>query len=227
MTQRVSVRFCSILASNGVKFTERGHVAIEVSKAGEPGLPVLRFSVRDTGNGISSEQREGCSKFSQPMRRSLDALAEQARPRHLPRGCADGGQHRGGEPARVGIRPSRSRFRPSVPEMPRSTVPWIGQGSQWLRCLVVDNLPLNRKVLRNHLSSLGIEVVEADCGVSPASLGRGKRRGDGSRLLSLISAFLGWMEPPRPAYPIRFRWAGMRLLLASSYGLFQEVHGPL
>ena len=45
---------------------------------------------------------------------------------------------------------------------------------------VVDNLPLNRKVLRNHLSSLGIEVVEADCGVSALrALEEAKRRATG------------------------------------------------
>ena len=67
-------------ASNGVKFTERGHVAIEVSEAGEPGA--TGASLHRSGHGkryFSRAARTGCSKNSpKPMLRSLDALAEQA-----------------------------------------------------------------------------------------------------------------------------------------------------
>ncbi len=46
------------LISNAVKFTERGEVAVEVSKLGEkPQETVLRFEVRDTGIGIPTEKQ--------------------------------------------------------------------------------------------------------------------------------------------------------------------------
>jgi len=46
------------LLSNAVKFTERGEVALEVSKLGEnPREVVVRFEVRDTGIGIAKEKQ--------------------------------------------------------------------------------------------------------------------------------------------------------------------------
>ena len=49
------------LVSNAIKFTEKGNVAVCVAPAAEltgSGLPQLRFSVRDTGIGISPESAE-------------------------------------------------------------------------------------------------------------------------------------------------------------------------
>jgi signal transduction histidine kinase/DNA-binding response OmpR family regulator len=46
------------LLSNGIKFTEQGEVLLEVRREeGEGEVVTLRFSVRDTGVGISEEQR--------------------------------------------------------------------------------------------------------------------------------------------------------------------------
>lgn len=45
------------LVSNGLKFTERGEIAINVANAGvENGIYTLRFTVRDTGIGIPKEK---------------------------------------------------------------------------------------------------------------------------------------------------------------------------
>ena len=47
------------LLHNAVKFTERGSVSLEITRLGETGDTVhLRFSVRDTGIGIASDQLE-------------------------------------------------------------------------------------------------------------------------------------------------------------------------
>ena len=60
------------LASNAIKFTERGEVAVTVTRVPEkeePSRMVLRFAVRDTGIGISSERKQRLfSKFSQVHR---------------------------------------------------------------------------------------------------------------------------------------------------------------
>ncbi|HUH36674.1 MAG TPA: ATP-binding protein, partial [Spongiibacteraceae bacterium] len=55
------------LLSNAFKFTERGEVVLRVSLAGEQnGLPLIRFTVRDTGIGISDQvQRQLFAPFSQ------------------------------------------------------------------------------------------------------------------------------------------------------------------
>ncbi len=49
------------LVHNAVKFTERGAVTVTIEKTGEeeaPGTAVLRFSVTDTGIGLTGEQRK-------------------------------------------------------------------------------------------------------------------------------------------------------------------------
>ena len=44
------------LVGNAVKFTQRGRVSIACRAEGEPDRPVLRFSIRDTGIGMTSEE---------------------------------------------------------------------------------------------------------------------------------------------------------------------------
>ncbi len=60
------------LGSNAIKFTEKGEVTVTVTRVfakEEPEEMVLRFIVRDTGIGISSEQQQDLfSKFSQVHR---------------------------------------------------------------------------------------------------------------------------------------------------------------
>ena len=92
----------------------------------------------------------------------------------------------------------------------------------------MDNLPLNRKVLCNHLSSLGIEVVEADCGVS-ALRALEEATAAGRRVeIAILDLGLPGMDGTALALRIRSdsRWAGMKLLLASSYGLSRKFTDP-
>ncbi|MGS0756410.1 ATP-binding protein, partial [Roseateles sp. GG27B] len=55
------------LTANAIKFTERGHVALSISKVFEEGETLgLRFSLRDSGIGIAQDkQREIFAEFSQ------------------------------------------------------------------------------------------------------------------------------------------------------------------
>jgi len=53
------VRQCFInLVSNAIKFTERGHVYVNVSPEDRNNQPFIRFDVEDTGIGISADQQE-------------------------------------------------------------------------------------------------------------------------------------------------------------------------
>lgn len=45
------------LAGNAVKFTERGRVVIRIDLSAEGPGDVIRFSVSDTGIGMSEEER--------------------------------------------------------------------------------------------------------------------------------------------------------------------------
>lgn len=52
---QILINYCN----NAVKFTEHGEIAVKVSKVSEtPASIVLRFEVRDTGIGLSKEQKE-------------------------------------------------------------------------------------------------------------------------------------------------------------------------
>ena len=217
-------------ASNGVKFTERGHVAIEVSKAGEPGLPVLRFSVRDTGNGISAEQRGRLfQKFSQADASVTRRFGGTGLGLAI---CRELVALMGGSIAVESQPGLGSAFSFEVPtertEMPAPQSHGLDKDLSGCVALVVDNLPLNRKVLRNHLSSLGIEVVEADCGVS-ALRALEEATAAGRRVeIAILDLGLPGMDGAALAQRIRSdsRWAGMKLLLASSYGLSRKFTDP-
>lgn len=59
MTDPLRLRQCLLnLANNAVKFTESGHIYLNVSLVREDGLQYIRFDVEDTGVGISPEQQE-------------------------------------------------------------------------------------------------------------------------------------------------------------------------
>lgn len=58
-TDPVRLRQCLLnLANNAVKFTEQGHVYLNVSQIIEGGRPYVRFDVEDTGIGIAPEQQQ-------------------------------------------------------------------------------------------------------------------------------------------------------------------------
>ena len=217
-------------ASNGVKFTERGHVAIEVTKTGEPGLPVLRFIVRDTGVGISSDQRGRLfQKFSQADASVTRRFGGTGLGLAI---CRELVALMGGSIAVESQPGLGSAFSFEVPtertEMPAPQSRGFDKDLSGCLALVVDNLPLNRRVLCNHLSSLGIEVLEADCGVS-ALLALEEATAAGRRVeMAILDLGLPGMDGTALALRIRSdsHWASMKLLLASSYGLSRKFTDP-
>jgi len=55
----VRLRQCLInLVNNAIKFTERGHVYLKVSRENRGGEPYIRFAIEDTGIGISPDKQE-------------------------------------------------------------------------------------------------------------------------------------------------------------------------
>jgi len=63
----VRIRQCLLnLINNAIKFTETGHVILEVASIDAAGTPQIRFSVEDTGIGIAPEHQEAIfEQFSQ------------------------------------------------------------------------------------------------------------------------------------------------------------------
>ncbi|KYO52753.1 hypothetical protein AUP44_27525 [Tistrella mobilis] len=170
------------LAGNAVKFTERGHVAVTVRDLGpvageaceEADRRRLLFEVRDTGIGMSTGQTAKLfHKFAQAdasiTRRfggSGLGLAICLKLVELMKGTIS-----------VDSEPGQgSVFRFEVPldrAMPtagpaagdkaegRGTEARLDAGLRGRRALIVDDLPLNRRILAHHLGELGMELSEA------------------------------------------------------------------
>ncbi|WP_416757249.1 ATP-binding protein [Roseateles sp. So40a] len=170
------------LVGNAIKFTDRGRVDVEVSpvldmRAGT----LLRFAVRDTGDGIPADQLE-----------RIFAPFEQA---EAPRGGSDRARRDG---AGLGLTISRelaramggdlrctstpgegSTFEFTLPlqiaaaetEPPRPAVPGAAAGVPATplptlggRVLLVDDSPVNLLVASTMLTRCGVEVVPAEHG---------------------------------------------------------------
>ncbi len=170
------------LVGNAIKFTDRGRVDVEVSsvldmRAGT----LLRFAVRDTGDGIPADQME-----------RIFAPFEQA---EAPRGGSDRARRDG---AGLGLTISReiaramggdlrctstpgegSTFEFTLPlqiaaaetEPPRPAVPGAAAGVTAAplptlggRVLLVDDSPVNLLVASTMLARCGVEVVPAEHG---------------------------------------------------------------
>jgi PAS domain S-box-containing protein len=154
------------LIANAVKFTERGHVAVEVHGAGDARSPggLVRFEVRDTGIGMTTEQsgrlfrkfaqadatisrRFGgtglglaiCRELVERMGGSIAVESEQGRGSlfavEIPLQRADGG--------------AAAPAHPDEPDL------------RGVGVLVADDLPANRRMLRLQLEDAGAEVAEA------------------------------------------------------------------
>lgn len=159
------------LLGNAVKFTERGCVALKLS--GDPAASTYRFEVRDTGPGISDEER---GHIFQPFQQSVA-------------GIKTGGTG-------LGLAISKRQLELMGSELQLESQP--GQGSCFyfaltlpaatlsaavlshakhgeirrlkegcsVRALVVDDVEQNRIVLSELLRGIGVEVSLADGGMA-------------------------------------------------------------
>ena len=155
------------LASNAVKFTERGSVIL---KAETPSPGRLRFTVADTGVGFSPAEKERLFARFQQADGSITrrfggsglGLAISRQLAQLMKGAVDCESEPG-----VG-----SRFWFEAP-FARATAPEAGAAEQParlapdrpLRILVVDDHATNQLVVRMMLEQFGMEVASADDGV--------------------------------------------------------------
>jgi PAS domain S-box-containing protein len=155
------------LLKNAVKFTREGNVLLEVEKVGSPaeGVVEVQFSVTDTGVGIPEDM---LSKIFESFTQTDSSTTRQfggtglglAISRNLVEmmGGAIWAESRPGEGSTFHFRMSfqvAGEAPPEVAEMPRL---------RGRKALVVDDNPLNRRILRKYLESWGVLVDEAEDG---------------------------------------------------------------
>ncbi|MEB3885861.1 response regulator [Lyngbya sp. CCY1209] len=151
------------LVNNAIKFTESGHIVIRATRDGrEPQKTGIRFSVEDTGIGISPELQQ---KLFEPFAQASSSTNRQyggtglglSICKHLIdlMGGQIGLESREGCGSTfwftAGFAPPESECAIAVPEQLRN-----------LKLLVVDRSPLVRESVRRIAEEWGIRVEEAD-----------------------------------------------------------------
>jgi signal transduction histidine kinase/ActR/RegA family two-component response regulator len=167
------------LLSNAIKFTQEGGVSLHVAcepPASQGRTPLIRFVVRDTGIGIAAENLE---KIFQPFTQADSSITRKFGGTGLGLAiCRELVQRMGGD-LHIDSSPGQgSTFRFSI-NLPPASAPEVGpltpparplptvEGSAAVpvdgarRVLLVDDLPINRKLASRLLQSMGHQVVEA------------------------------------------------------------------
>jgi len=172
------------LAGNAVKFTEEGEVVIRVeldSDEQDDEIVNIRFSVRDTGIGISKKDQK---LLGQPFTQVDPSNTRKFHGTGL--GLAISRriiEMLGGE-MQVDSEPGVGSTFSFV--LPLKTTPSItGTDDREIRkvlagkhALVVDDTDVNRQILRNHLNEWGVLIEEAACAEEAIGILSGSRKFD-------------------------------------------------
>jgi two-component system sensor histidine kinase/response regulator len=154
----------SNLVSNAVKFTDSGEIEIKVEQIkAEQGYTTLKFSVRDTGIGVSSEQ---ISHLFQPFSQADRTITRRFGGTGLGLTISkrlvemmDGEISVASEPGKGSTFSFTVRLE--VPELQKR---FDSDELRSIRVLVVDDLETSRLVLREMLTELDFQVAEAASG---------------------------------------------------------------
>ncbi|NML16204.1 hybrid sensor histidine kinase/response regulator [Azohydromonas caseinilytica] len=158
------------LLSNALKFTAQGRVVLAVAPEGVDarGRVRLRLEVSDTGIGLTAEQR---ARLFEPFRQADSSTARRYGgtglglwiSRRLVQ-AMDGELALESTPGRGTLVRLRLPFEPAEAAARAVPVPAPAAGPRPLRVLVVDDIALNREVLRALLQLRGHVVEEVDNG---------------------------------------------------------------
>jgi two-component system sensor histidine kinase/response regulator len=153
------------LAGNAVKFTETGHVLVEVALDDSAGKPRVRFSVTDTGIGISPEKVTTIFEaFTQADSSTTRKYGGTGLGLTISRRLVEMMGGRLVVASEVG---AGSTFSFDVPvvepaETVETVVAAVGETLERTRALVVDDSATNRMIVRRYLEHAGAEVDEAE-----------------------------------------------------------------
>jgi signal transduction histidine kinase/DNA-binding response OmpR family regulator len=174
------------LANNAVKFTEEGEVMIRADLLEKKGFnAVIRFSVRDTGMGISQENMD---RLFQPFSQADDSTTRKFGGTGLGLSISKRlVEVMGGELTVTSEPGEGSEFSFAVPMklQPNHTDDTFEYPSdiKGMRVLIVDDSRMSRMVLRKVLESFTFRVEEATCAADALALLKEQDRNDPFRLL--------------------------------------------
>ncbi|HET6976483.1 MAG TPA: response regulator [Pyrinomonadaceae bacterium] len=211
------------LIGNAIKFTESGEVVVRAEKESEDAKHVsIRFSVTDTGIGISEDAQQ---RLFQPFTQADGSTTRKYGGTGL--GLAISRQLvelMGGE---VGLQSVigegsvfwfTARFEKQVE--PINTSPIDLNVLAGLRVLIVDDNMTNRKILSHQLGSRGMTHTEAESGVSALAFLRAAVRTDQAFDLAILDLMMPGMDGFELAHAIKSDpvIAKTPLVMLTSYG---------
>lgn len=180
------------LTSNAVKFTQTGEIVVSVERVGEEGDNVhLRFSVRDTGIGLTQDQ---ISNLFRPFSQADDSTTRKYGGTGLGLAiCRRLTEMMGGE-IRVESKHGEGStfiFTAHLGRHPEQKVALPDSDFQEMRVLIVDDNEISRMILIDTLTSFSLDVTSAESGESAlAELEAGETGGKPYHLV-----FLDWKMP--------------------------------
>ncbi len=157
------------LLGNAIKFTERGEVSLAVRVAAPPPDLRLEFAVTDTGPGIAAGDLE---RLFQPFEQAAASQHVEGTGLGLPL-SRKFAHLLGGELGVESTLGSGSCFRWTIATQlgtaiaatkPQTRAIALAPGQPTYRLLIVDDMAINRQLLRGLLAPLGCELREADSG---------------------------------------------------------------
>lgn len=179
------------LVSNAAKFTDQGQVAIRISVTETQADKCrLRFSVQDSGIGISAEQ---CAKLFQPFQQADSSITRRFGGTGLGLAiCKQLVELMGGE---IGVESlpgqgSCFSFNAWFPVLRERELPALPAAT---RVLLVDDNEHNREAARSALAAIGIAFEEASSGLEALICLQGQSRNNAPFSLMLINQDMsGW-----------------------------------
>ena len=212
------------LASNAVKFTDRGIVSVEVrSQRTEEGLNALRLEVHDTGIGLTSEAK---AKLFQKFQQADGSVTRRFGGTGLGLSiCRQLVQLMGGAIGVSDREGGGSVFWITL-DLPDAEAPCAAPSPAdradltGARVLVVDDIALNRNIFRRQLEAEGAVIEEADGGQAALDAMRAAHDAGAPFDVVLLDHMMPDLAGDAVAEHIRAQrqWTQPRLVLASSIG---------
>ncbi|HKU74335.1 MAG TPA: response regulator, partial [Pyrinomonadaceae bacterium] len=211
------------LIGNAIKFTESGEVVVRAEKESEDAKRVtIRFSVSDTGIGISEAAQE---KLFQPFTQADGSTTRKYGGTGL--GLAISRQLVELMGGQIGLKSVIGKgsvfwFTASFEKQlePVNTSPLDLNVLAGLRVLIVDDNMTNRKILSHQLGSRGMRHVEAESGKSALALLRSAAATDEAFDLAILDLMMPGMDGFELARIIKRdpSIAATPLVMLTSYG---------